>query len=154
MATAHRLSFHPLARQARAALKWLQRTMGFEVSDLLVDSRDQVMHAQMIPGQRTVMMGSAWADWTASPLSLSGKNSQGSASRSTAGSMSTATKHAARGLRSSRSQPSWSTAFAPAWRWTWRGTSGPFGQTVLRGGDGAGDGFQPRVQLSHGSPHP
>lgn len=114
MATAHRLSFHPLARQARAALKWLQRTMGFEVSDLLVDSGDHLMDAQMIPGQRTVMIGSAWADWTASPLSLSGKNSQGSASRSTAGSMSTASRHAARGRRSSRSQPSWSTAFAPA----------------------------------------
>lgn len=63
-------------RDSRAALKWLETAFGFEVSELLVDGQDRIIHAEMRHGDGVIMVGSEWADWTASPASVGGKNTQ------------------------------------------------------------------------------
>jgi uncharacterized glyoxalase superfamily protein PhnB len=60
----------------RAALKWLQKAFGFEPSEVLTDAQDNIVHAEMTHGDGVVMIGSEWADWTRSPASLGGKNTQ------------------------------------------------------------------------------
>ncbi len=77
-ATAPRPSFIPsLAyRDNRAALKWLQNAFGFEPSEVLTDAQGNIVHAEMSHGDGIVMIGSEWADWTRSPASLEGKNTQ------------------------------------------------------------------------------
>lgn len=60
----------------RAALKWLQSAFGFEPSEVLTDAQGNIVHAEMSFGDGVVMIGGEWADWTRSPLSLGGKNSQ------------------------------------------------------------------------------
>jgi uncharacterized glyoxalase superfamily protein PhnB len=63
-------------RDPRAALKWLETAFGFELSELLVDAQDRIMHAEMTHGDGFIMVGSEWTDWAASPLSVDGKNTQ------------------------------------------------------------------------------
>lgn len=60
----------------RAALDWLQRAFGFEPSEVLTDANGNIVHAEMIYGDGVVMIGSEWADWTRSPASLDGRNTQ------------------------------------------------------------------------------
>ena len=60
----------------RAALKWLQNAFGFEPSEVLTDAEGNIVHAEMTYGDGVVMIGSEWADWTRSPASLGGKNTQ------------------------------------------------------------------------------
>jgi uncharacterized glyoxalase superfamily protein PhnB len=60
----------------RAALTWLQKAFGFDVSGILTDSRDNIVHAEMGHGDGIVMIGNEWADWARSPASLGGKNTQ------------------------------------------------------------------------------
>ena len=60
----------------RAALEWLQHAFGFEPSEILTDADGNVVHAEMMHGDGVVMIGSEWADWTRSPASLGGKNTQ------------------------------------------------------------------------------
>ncbi len=60
----------------RAALNWLQKAFGFEVSEVLTDANDNIVHAEMKHGDGVVMIGHEWADWTKSPASLGGKNTQ------------------------------------------------------------------------------
>jgi len=60
----------------RAALNWLQKAFGFEVSEVLTDANDNIVHAEMKHRDGVVMIGHEWADWTKSPASLSGKNTQ------------------------------------------------------------------------------
>jgi uncharacterized glyoxalase superfamily protein PhnB len=60
----------------RAALKWLQNAFGFEPSEVLTDAKGNIVHAEMSYGDGVVMIGSEWADWTRSPASLGGKNTQ------------------------------------------------------------------------------
>jgi uncharacterized glyoxalase superfamily protein PhnB len=60
----------------RAALKWLQDAFGFEPSEILTDAEGNIAHAEMTHGDGVVMIGSEWADWTRSPASLGGKNTQ------------------------------------------------------------------------------
>jgi uncharacterized glyoxalase superfamily protein PhnB len=60
----------------RAALQWLQQAFGFDVSEVLVDSSDNIAHAEMTHADGLIMIGSEWADWTRSPSSLGGKNTQ------------------------------------------------------------------------------
>jgi uncharacterized glyoxalase superfamily protein PhnB len=60
----------------RAALKWLQNAFGFEPSEVLTDAEGNIAHAEMMYGDGVVMIGSEWADWTRSPASLGGKNTQ------------------------------------------------------------------------------
>jgi uncharacterized glyoxalase superfamily protein PhnB len=60
----------------RAALKWLQHAFGFEPSEVLTDAAGNIVHAEMMHGDGVVMIGPEWADWTRSPASLGGKNTQ------------------------------------------------------------------------------
>jgi uncharacterized glyoxalase superfamily protein PhnB len=60
----------------RAALKWLQNAFGFEPSEVLTDAQGNIAHAEMTHGDGVVMIGGEWADWTRSPASLGGKNTQ------------------------------------------------------------------------------
>jgi uncharacterized glyoxalase superfamily protein PhnB len=77
-ATPHRPSFiSSLAyKDTRAALKWLQSAFGFEPSEVLTDAEGNIVHAEMTHGDGVVMIGTEWADWTRSPASLGGKNTQ------------------------------------------------------------------------------
>ena len=60
----------------RAALEWLQKAFGFEPSMVLIDSDGNIAHAEMTYGDGVVMVGNEWADWTRSPESVGGKNTQ------------------------------------------------------------------------------
>ncbi len=60
----------------RAALEWLQKAFGFEASEVLTDAEGNIVHAEMTHGDGVVMIGPEWADWTRSPASLGGKNTQ------------------------------------------------------------------------------
>ncbi|HEY6515637.1 MAG TPA: VOC family protein [Steroidobacteraceae bacterium] len=60
----------------RAALAWLEKAFGFEPSEILSDGAGNIVHAEMTYGDGVVMIGSEWADWTRSPASLGGKNTQ------------------------------------------------------------------------------
>jgi len=77
-ATSHRPSFIPsLAyKDSRAALAWLQKAFGFEPSLILTDAEGHIVHAEMTYGDGVVMIGTEWADWTRSPASMGGKNTQ------------------------------------------------------------------------------
>src|SRR5579863_7727606 len=76
--TAHRPAFIPsLAyKDNGAALKWLKSAFGFEVGMVLTDEQGNIVHAEMTHDGGVVMIGSEWADWTRSPASLGGKNTQ------------------------------------------------------------------------------
>jgi uncharacterized glyoxalase superfamily protein PhnB len=63
-------------KDQRAALAWLERAFGFEVSELLVDGKGQIAHAEMTFEEGVIMVGSEWFDWTRSPAALDGKNTQ------------------------------------------------------------------------------
>ncbi|MBS0419624.1 MAG: VOC family protein [Proteobacteria bacterium] len=60
----------------RAALKWLQAAFGFEPNEVLTDSEGNIAHAEMMHDDGVVMIGNEWADWTRSPVSVGGKNTQ------------------------------------------------------------------------------
>ena len=60
----------------RGALKWLEEAFGFEPSEVLTDSQGNIVHAEMSHCGGVVMIGTEWADWTRSPASLDGKNTQ------------------------------------------------------------------------------
>ncbi len=77
-AAAPRPRFVPaiIYKDNRAALAWLQRAFGFEVNEVLTDANDNIVHAEMKHGDGLVMIGQEWADWTKSPASLGGKNTQ------------------------------------------------------------------------------
>lgn len=74
----HRPSFIPalVYKDNRAALKWLQTAFGFDASEVLTDAEGNIAHAEMSFGDGVVMIGNEWADWTKSPASLGGKNTQ------------------------------------------------------------------------------
>lgn len=60
----------------RAALKWLQAAFGFEPNEVLTDAEGNIVHAEMMHDDGVVMIGHEWADWTRSPASVGGKNTQ------------------------------------------------------------------------------
>src|SRR5215469_1871703 len=78
MAATHRPMFIPsvIYKDNRAALDWLERAFGFERSEILVDAKGNIAHAEMSHGDGVVMVGSEYAEWTKSPASLGGKNTQ------------------------------------------------------------------------------
>lgn len=63
-------------RDNRAAIAWLQKAFGFEPSEVLTDGEGNIVHAEMTYGDGVVMIGREWADWTRSPASVGGKNTQ------------------------------------------------------------------------------
>ena len=60
----------------RAALKWLQAAFGFEPNEVLTDAEGNIVHAEMMHEDGVVMIGNEWFDWTRSPASVGGKNTQ------------------------------------------------------------------------------
>jgi uncharacterized glyoxalase superfamily protein PhnB len=60
----------------RAALDFLQRAFGFVPSEIMTDADGTIVHAEMTHGDGVVMIGTEWFDWTRSPASLGGKNTQ------------------------------------------------------------------------------
>jgi uncharacterized glyoxalase superfamily protein PhnB len=66
-------------REPKAALDWLARAFGFEVT-MAIDSPDDdpaVSHYEMaIAGRGRIMIGGEWAEWTRSPASIGGANTQ------------------------------------------------------------------------------
>jgi uncharacterized glyoxalase superfamily protein PhnB len=59
-----------------AALEWLQRAFGFEVSELLTDADGNTMHAEMRHADGVIMINTEWTDLTKSPVSVGGGNTQ------------------------------------------------------------------------------
>ena len=63
-------------RDPVAAFAWLEKAFGFEPAMLITDPDNKMVHAQMTFGNGYIMIGSEWADYTVSPVSIGGKNSQ------------------------------------------------------------------------------
>jgi uncharacterized glyoxalase superfamily protein PhnB len=60
----------------RAALKWLQKAFGFEPSEVLTDSQDNIVHAEMTHGDGVIMISNEFTSWARSPDSVGGTNTQ------------------------------------------------------------------------------
>jgi uncharacterized glyoxalase superfamily protein PhnB len=63
-------------KDRRAALKWLQDAFGFEVSGVLTDADDNIVHAEMSHADGVIMINTEWTSWTKSPASVGGGNTQ------------------------------------------------------------------------------
>ena len=63
-------------RDPWAALDWLERAFGFERSMVITNPDGSLGHSEMRFGNGYLMVGSEWADYTASPASVGGKNTQ------------------------------------------------------------------------------
>jgi uncharacterized glyoxalase superfamily protein PhnB len=63
-------------RDNRAALQWLAEAFGFEPSEVLTDSKGNIVHAEMTHGDGVIMVGTEWVEWARSPASIGGKNTQ------------------------------------------------------------------------------
>lgn len=59
-----------------AALDWLEKAFGFERSMVITGADGKLGHSEMRFGDGLVYVGSEWADYTASPASAGGKNTQ------------------------------------------------------------------------------
>jgi uncharacterized glyoxalase superfamily protein PhnB len=59
-----------------AALDWLERTFGFRRSMVITDKDGKLGHSEMKFGDGYIMVGSEWADFVASPVSVGRKNTQ------------------------------------------------------------------------------
>jgi uncharacterized glyoxalase superfamily protein PhnB len=60
----------------KAALAWLEKAFGFELSMLLEDAEGDLVHSQMAFGNGYVMIGQEWSADHKSPMSVGGKNTQ------------------------------------------------------------------------------
>lgn len=66
-------------RDPKAALQWLGDAFGFEVTMAIEgpdDAPDQCHYEMAIQGRGRIMIGGEWADWTRSPVSIDGVNTQ------------------------------------------------------------------------------
>ena len=66
-------------RDHKAALDWLGRTFGFEVTmaiDGPDDAPDMGHYEMAIEGRGRIMIGAEWAEWARSPASIGGVNTQ------------------------------------------------------------------------------
>ena len=63
-------------RDPRAALAWLEKAFGFEVTMLLETAEGEVAHSQMNYGASIIMVGSEWSADHQSPVSVNGRNTQ------------------------------------------------------------------------------
>lgn len=59
-----------------AALDFLEAAFGFERRMVITDSDGNIGHAEMDFGNGFIMVGGEWAEHTASPASIGGKNTQ------------------------------------------------------------------------------
>jgi len=63
-------------RDPWAALAWLEQAFGFERAMVISDADGGLAHSQLTFGNGYIMIGSEWADFTASPAGVGGKNTQ------------------------------------------------------------------------------
>lgn len=66
-------------RDPKAALSWLERAFGFEVTMAIEgpDEAPEMCHYEMaIDGRGRLVLGGEWADWARSPASAGGVNTQ------------------------------------------------------------------------------
>ena len=66
-------------RDPKSALEWLSRAFGFEVTMAIedADANPRNSHYEMaIEGRGRIIIGGEWADWTRSPASVAGANTQ------------------------------------------------------------------------------
>lgn len=63
-------------KDPRDALAWLEAAFGFEPSMVVSDANRKLVHAEMRFGDCYIIVDSEWADYVASPASVSGKNTQ------------------------------------------------------------------------------
>ena len=59
-----------------AAIDWLERAFGFERAMVITDQDGRLAHSELRFGNGLVMVGSEWAEFTASPKAVGGKNTQ------------------------------------------------------------------------------
>lgn len=59
-----------------AALDWLERAFGFKRSMVITEKDGTLGHSEMKFGDGYIMVGREWAEFTASPASLKGRNTQ------------------------------------------------------------------------------
>ena len=64
-------------RDTKAALDWLARAFGFELT-MAIEGDDALnSHYEMaVEGHGRIMVGGEWSEWTRSPLSVGGVNTQ------------------------------------------------------------------------------
>lgn len=60
----------------KAALAWLEKAFGFELTMLIEDADGALAHSQMTFGDGLVMIGQEWSADHKSPKSVGGKNTQ------------------------------------------------------------------------------
>jgi len=60
----------------RAAIAFLEKAFGFELSMLIEDKEGNLAHSEMRFGDAVVMVGNEWTDDHKSPKSIGGKNTQ------------------------------------------------------------------------------
>lgn len=60
----------------KAALAWLEKAFGFELTMLIEDADGALAHSQMSLGDGVVMIGQEWSADHKSPKSVGGKNTQ------------------------------------------------------------------------------
>jgi uncharacterized glyoxalase superfamily protein PhnB len=63
-------------RDPKAAIAWLEKAFGFELTFLIEDENGNLAHSQMSHGGSTIMIGNEWSEHHASPASLGGKTTQ------------------------------------------------------------------------------
>ena len=63
-------------RDDRAALEWLEKAFGFEVSLIVSDDAGTIQHAERKYRGAFLMVAREWSDFTKSPKGLGGANTQ------------------------------------------------------------------------------
>ena len=71
-----RMSSALFYQDPRAAIDWLQKAFGLELTMLLEDADGNVAHSQLSFGDSVMMVGSEWTEDHKSPKSIGGKNTQ------------------------------------------------------------------------------
>jgi len=78
MAESHRASLISAVfyKDPKSAIDWLEKAFGFERAMIITDKDGNLAHSELRFGDGLVMIGSEWADFTASPKAVGGKNTQ------------------------------------------------------------------------------
>src|SRR5215469_3171131 len=63
-------------RDPWAALEWLEKAFGFERAMVITGQDGSLAHSEMRFGDSAIHVGAPWADFTASPAAVGGKNTQ------------------------------------------------------------------------------
>jgi uncharacterized glyoxalase superfamily protein PhnB len=75
---AHRTGFQPsvIDQDPKAAMVWLEATLGFETAIYIDDAIGDLLHCQMHYGEDLISVGQEWDKDFNGPLGLGGKNTQ------------------------------------------------------------------------------